>query len=212
MIKRFSDRQEAGLLLARELGQYKDESIVFALPRGGVETAIEVARKLEAPLELVIARKITHRDPEFAVGAITASGLAVWNWSEPIVANNGVWRQAAMQKARKEAKRRETIYLAGHLPLKATGLTAVIVDDGCANGWTMQAAIGEIRQHEPARIVAAVPVVPRATFNRLIGLVDDVVTVLNPDDFQNGVGYHYENFPQSNDEEVMERLAEAGWH
>src|ERR1039458_5750493 len=123
MMKRFSDRREAGLLLANELHQYKDGVIVFAVPRGGVETAVEVARELDAPLELVIACKITYRNPEYAVGGITASGLAVWDRSEPIVANNALWRQTAAREARKEAKRREAIYLAGRLPLKATGLT-----------------------------------------------------------------------------------------
>src|SRR5579875_1118638 len=115
----FADRHEAGRLLARELLEYEGEAVIFALPRGGVETAVEVAARLKCPLGLIIARKIGHpARSEYAVGAVTEKGPAVWN---PEVKSqlDKTWRRQAVQKERAEAKRRRAAYLAGRKAVDA---------------------------------------------------------------------------------------------
>ena len=205
----FIDRRKAGRELADRLAQYKDQAVVLALPRGGVETAVEVAEELEVPLDLVIARKIGHPgNPEYAIGAVTEAGPAIWNEIEYDNLEE-VWRKQAEQEQRREARRRRDEYLADREPVRLKGKTVIIVDDGIATGLTMQAAIGEIRRQNPGKIVVAVPVAPRDVAEELAEQVNDVIVLIDPDDFSGAVGAHYENFPQLEDEDVLNLLAEV---
>ncbi len=205
----FADRREAGRELGRKLLKYKNNATVYALPRGGVETAVEVARQLNAPLDLLIARKIGHPSwPEYAVGAVTETGPVIWNKAEKMSLDR-LWLQQAEAEERSEAKRRRQKYLAGRKPVSASGKTAILVDDGIATGLTMRAAVGEIKKQRPAKIIVAVPVAPQDTIDTLLEEVDDVVILIDPNEFLSAVGAHYENFPQLSDQDVADLLAEA---
>jgi putative phosphoribosyl transferase len=204
----FIDRSEAGRELAQRLHRYRRSAVVLALPRGGVETAFEIAHALDAPLDLLIARKIGHPSwPEYAIGAVTETGPAIWNEAEK-AALDPAWLKQAEAAERAEAKRRRQRYLAGRQPVPVADKTAIVVDDGIATGLTMQAAIRQLKQRQPRRIIVAVPVAPPDTVDELLETVDDVVTLVNPNDFRSAVGSHYENFPQLDDADVT-RLLEA---
>ena len=205
----FLDRHEAGMLLAKKLSDYKNDSVVFALPRGGVETAVEVAHELEAPLDLLISRKIGHPDsPEYAIGAVTETGPAYWNESEKASLDD-LWRKQAEAKERVEAKRRYIIYLTGRDRYSAKGKTAIVVDDGIATGLTMRAAVDELLKQEPAKIVVAVPVAPLDAIDMLLEKVDDVVVLIKPNRFLGAIGAHYSDFPQLSDDDVISLLDEV---
>jgi putative phosphoribosyl transferase len=205
----FVDRREAGQELAAKLKQYGENAVVLALPRGGVETAVEVALDLGVPLDLVIARKIGHPgNPEYAVAAVTEKGPAIWNEAE-FDNLDAVWRRQAENEQRDEAKRRRLEYLADRQPVPLNGKTAILVDDGIATGLTMQAAIAEVRRQKPAKIIVAVPVAPRDTVEELAEQVDGMVVLINPRDFAGAVGSHYDNFSQLTDDDVLALLDEV---
>ncbi|HVS58391.1 MAG TPA: phosphoribosyltransferase family protein [Candidatus Saccharimonadales bacterium] len=202
----FADRHEAGKLLAASLTEYATNTIVFALPRGGVAIGGPVAQELNAPLGLVVARKIGHpSDPEYAVGAVTEIAPAVWNEHERANLDD-TWATQAEAAGRAEVKRRQKIYLAGHRPVSAGGKTAIIVDDGIATGLTMQAAIHEVRQQKPARIVVAAPVASEEAVDILLEEADKVIILDKPQNFLGAVGSHYEEFPQLTDDDVIDIL------
>lgn len=206
VMERFSDRREAGQLLADKLQSYGKYAVVFALPRGGVEIGVEVSAELGTPLELVIARKIGHPlNPEYAIGAVTESGPVIWNEAET-AALDKLWLEQQEAEQRAEARRRREKYLAGHQPISAIGKTAIVVDDGIATGLTMRAAVDEIKQHKPSKIVVAVPCAPRDAVEELRESVDDVIVLTNPDTFVGAVGSYYEHFPQLDDEDVLALL------
>lgn len=205
--KRFRDRAEAGKQLARRLVGYAGPtSVVYALPRGGVVLGAAVARVLEAPLEILIARKVGHpSNPEYAVCAVTESGEPVCNPTE-VPALDAIWLEAAISRERAEAVRRCERYLHGRLPISAAGKTAILVDDGIATGLTMRAAIREMRAQGAARVVVAVPVIPSDTAVVLAREADDVVAVEIPPFFLGAVGAYYDDFHQVTDEEVLALL------
>ncbi len=204
---RYRDRRAAGRELARALRHYASEApIVLALPRGGVVLGAEVARALQAPLDLVIARKIGHPlAPEYAVCALAETGELVCN--EPERAQlSPAWLAQAVEEARHEAARRRAHYRAGHPPAPLTDRVVIIVDDGIATGLTVRAAIQSVRNRHPKRLVLAVPVAPPETAHALAGEVDDLVILEVPVPFLGAVGAYYEDFHQVSDEEVMALL------
>jgi len=193
-------------MLAETLEKYRRAAVVFALPRGGVETAAEVALGLDAPLGLIIARKIGHpSSPEYAVGAVTETGPAVWNEAERASLDD-TWAKQAEAAERSEAKRRRELYLQGRKPVSAKGKTAIIVDDGIATGLTMQAAVQEVKKQNPKQIIVAVPVAPQDSIDTLMEDADEIIVLDNPADFRGAVAAHYENFPQLNDDGVIDLL------
>jgi putative phosphoribosyl transferase len=209
----FEDRTAAGRLLATELARFASERpVVLALPRGGVPIGFEIARALDAPLDLVLVRKIgAPFQPELAVGAVV-------NGSSPeIVLNRDVLEHfqvedsyiaEASRRQLEEIERRRQLYLAGRPKVEVAGRTAIVVDDGIATGATMEAALRATRRREPRRLVLATPVAPPETIDRLRPEVDEVVCLATPESF-GAIGAFYRDFRQLCDEDVIRLLAEA---
>ena len=212
MDSRFRDRFEAGRLLARELESYahRDDVIVLALPRGGVPVGYEVARALDAPLDVFLVRKLgVPGHEELAMGAIASGGARVLN--ESVVQMLGVPDQvldAVAAREMRELRRREGEYRDGRPPPQVAGRTVVLVDDGLATGSTMRAAARALQTQSPRKIVVAVPVAAQETCDEMQTEVDEVVCALTPEPFQ-AVGLWYQDFSQTSDQEVRELLARA---
>ena len=208
--RRFSDRVEAGRLLAEVLtSRVRPPLLVLGVPRGGVVVAAQVAARLAAPLDVVVPRKVgAPGNPELAVGAV-ADG--VWALDEPAIRRLGLDMAAVRAEVARqtvEVARRTAAYRRGLPPLELAGRTAVLVDDGVATGWTCAAAASSVRRAGAARVVLAVPVGPSGLADRLASVVDQVVVLVTPDPYLN-VGQVYEHFPQVDDEEVLGCLAQA---
>jgi putative phosphoribosyl transferase len=204
---RFRDRIDAGRKLAGLLGEYKNQNaVVYALPRGGVPVAMEVARVLNCPLDLIIVRKIGHpMNPEYALGAVTEDGFLVVN-EEELARVDSKWFEAETEKQQQEAKRRRELYLQGRKPISAAGKIAIVVDDGIATGSTMLVAVKKVKREKPAKIVVAVAVSPKETAQRFAEEVDEFVAVTIPEFFWGAIGYYYDDFSQVSDEEIMALL------
>jgi predicted phosphoribosyltransferase len=208
----FQDRRDAGKHLAEKLRAYTDEPdvLVLALPRGGVPVAFEVARRLRAPLDLFLVRKLgVPGQEELAMGAIATGGTYVVN--EEVVRALGIpddVLEAVAAKEQRELVRREQAYRGNRPPPEIGGRTMILVDDGLATGSSMRAAIAALRRRQPARIVVAVPVAAASTCAELAHEVDDLVCAITPEPFY-GVGLWYEDFSQTTDEEVHELLERA---
>lgn len=204
----FRNRVEAGQELVEKLAAYggKKDVVILALPRGGVVVGAEVAKALEAPLDIVVPRKIgAPGNPEYAVGALTETGEAIFNEDERQRVDSK-WLEAEMVKEKKEAERRLKTYRGDRPSPDLTGKTVIIVDDGIATGLTMRAAISSVRARQPSKIIVAVPVAARDSVEMIKREVDEVV-VLDLPFFFGAVGAFYELFPQVDDEEVIKLLA-----
>jgi putative phosphoribosyl transferase len=207
----FEDRREAGRALGAALRQYagRDDVVVLALPRGGVPVAYEVARALEAPLDLFLVRKLgTPGHRELAMGAIASGGVRVLN--DDVVRWYGIPQDAIDAVAREEElepRRRELTYREGREPAPIDGRAVILVDDGLATGSTMRAAVKAVRQRQPSRVVVAVPVGARETCDELSAIADEVVCVRTPEPFS-AVGQWYLDFVQTTDEEVRRLLSD----
>jgi predicted phosphoribosyltransferase len=193
------------------LRQYtgRDDVVVLALPRGGVPVAYEVARALEAPLDLFLVRKLgTPGHRELAMGAIASGGVRVLN--DDVVRWYGIPQDAIDAVAREEElelRRRELTYREGREPAPIDGRAVILVDDGLATGSTMRAAVKAVRQRQPSRVVVAVPVGARETCDELSAIADEVVCVRTPEPFS-AVGQWYLDFDQTTDEEVRRLLSD----
>jgi predicted phosphoribosyltransferase len=210
-LQRFHDRREAGQLLARRLAEYKDRDdvVVFALPRGGVPVAYEIARELGAPLDVFVVRKLgVPWQPELAMGAIAGSGTEVLN-GDVITAYRippHVIRAVAEREAA-ELKRRLEEYRGDRPPVVARDRRVILVDDGLATGSTMRAAVKALRQDQPKEIAVAVPVAALDTCREMQNEVDKIVCLRTPPDFA-AVGRWYEDFSQTTDDEVRDLLSD----
>jgi putative phosphoribosyl transferase len=205
----FKDRHEAGKLLAKELGAYEraEDTIVIALPRGGVVVGYDICLALALPLDVLITRKLgTPWNPELAMGAIAETGYVHMNsdvMREYHVTQAQLDREMESQKS--EIQRRIQRYRGGRAMASLKGKTVILVDDGIATGATFYASIGAMTKQETARLVAAVPVAPPRIVAELKGLVDEVVVLYSTEWFF-GIGQFYEQFPQVDDEEVVGSL------
>lgn len=204
----FKDRRDAGLRLAGRLSEYRDEdAVVLALPRGGVPVGYEVARALNVPLDVFVARKLgAPGQPELAIGAVASGGVRLVN--ERVVWELGVsedWIEAVTEKELAEVGRRMRRFRGEKPEPEVGGRTVILVDDGIATGMTVKAAIRAIREKGPRRIVLAVPVCAEVTADALALEVDGLVCLQTPSDLQ-AIGFWYENFRQLEDEEVIELL------
>ena len=206
---RFRNRFDAGRQLAARLGKYKNRNaVIYALPRGGVPVAREVALALNCPLDLIIVRKIGHPDNlEYALGAVAEDGFLVVDEAE-LAGINQHWFEAEKQRQIQEAKRRREFYLQDRKPVNAAGKIAILVDDGIATGSTMSVAVKKMRRENPEKIVVAVPVAPPDTARIFAREVDEFVSVIIPDVFWGAIGYYYDDFSQVSDAEVVALLKE----
>jgi putative phosphoribosyl transferase len=208
----FSNRAEAGQLLAEKLEKYagRGDVIVLGLPRGGVPVAYEVARRLGVPLDVFIVRKLgVPGFEELALGAIASGGVRVLN--EDVVRalpNANELIESVTTRELAELGRREQIYRDGRPAPDISGRTVILVDDGLATCATMRAAVAALRQLGAAKIVVAVPVGAADTCREIEQEVDETVCAMAPEWFQ-AVGQFYEDFSQTSDDEVRELLARA---
>jgi predicted phosphoribosyltransferase len=204
---RFVDRQEAGKELAMALARYRGrDTVVYALPRGGVVLGFEVARALHASLDLVIARKIGHpHSPEYAVCAVTEKNGLVCNENERAKLDPE-WLDRAVQRERQEAARRRKVYLKNVEHISPRDKTAIIVDDGIATGLSILAALQSVRAQKPRELVVAVPVAPHEIAEMLRSEADTVVILEESENYLGAVGAYYEYFPQVSDMQVIELL------
>src|SRR6059058_637141 len=208
----FENRAEAGRQLAEKLDKYagRDDVIVLGLPRGGVPVAYEVAKRLHAPLDVFIVRKLgVPGFEELAAGAIASGGVRVLN--EDVLralpkADQII--ESVTEKETAELERREKIYRDDRPAPELRDRVVILVDDGLATGATMHAAVKALRQRGAAKIVVAVPVGPPETCREFEDAADEVVCASAPEFFQ-AVGQYYEDFSQTSDEEVRELLARA---
>src|SRR5881397_2820316 len=208
----FSNRAEAGRQLAEKLDKYagREDVIVLGLPRGGVPVAHEVARRLHAPLDVFIVRKLgVPGFEELAAGAIASGGVRVLN--EDVVraipyASEAI--EAVTAKETAELQRREQIYREGRAAPELRDRIVILVDDGLATGATMRAAVKALRQQGAAKIVVAVPVAPPDTCQELAQQADETICLRTPPFFQ-AVGQYYEDFSQTSDDDVRELLSSA---
>jgi putative phosphoribosyl transferase len=203
MMTIFRDREAGGAVLAAALSKYRGKDVVvYGLPRGGVVTAKAVATALEAPLDLILARKLGHPlHREYAVGAIAEDGQVALNEREVAELPPG-WLEREQQAQLREARRRHAVYLGDRAPLPVKGKTAILVDDGIATGYTMKAAILAIRRRGPARVVVAAPVAPPDAASRFAALADEFVVPYTPDGFR-AIGQFYSEFDQVDDDAVV---------
>lgn len=217
---RFTNREQAGEKLAEAVESLvcgdkrvhhvaplpRDEYVVFAIPRGGVVLGVEVANRLHCPLDLVITRKVGHPgNPEYALCVVAEDGHEICNEGE-LSSVDKAWLQEEKKKERAEAKRRRLVYLGDRPRLSVAGKTAIVVDDGIATGMTFIAALREVRELQPARLVAAVPVMPAEFLVKLKKECDEVVCLNIDPAYLGAVGAYYEDFPQVSDEEVVNKL------
>lgn len=209
----FADRVEAGRMLAEKLagGNYENP-VVLALPRGGVPVAAEVAEMLEAPLDLVLVRKIgVPWQPELALAAVVDGPRP------EVVINDDVWQAAGVSdeqfqklKAREiqEIDRRRKAYLQGRERGVIENAAVIVIDDGIATGATVRAALKALRRGKPRKLVLAVPVAPPDTVEKLRREVDEIICLQTPDPFH-AIGVFYHDFTQMSDEDVVEVLAQG---
>ncbi len=204
----FADRRAAGRELASRLAVLAPEQpLVLGLARGGIPVAFEIAQTLDAPLDVLVARKIgAPENPEFGIGAV-AEG-------EPPMIDTETLRwlrisdadlQRAVVRARAEVDARVARYR-GDRPLDVTGRTVIVVDDGIATGGTARAALHAVRAKGPRRLVLAVPVGVPSTLRELAAVADEVVCLAAPEQMR-AVGAWYEDFSQTTDDEVLTLLA-----
>jgi putative phosphoribosyl transferase len=209
----FADRAEAGRLLAERVVALRLAApLVLALPRGGVPVAAEVARALEAPLDVALVRKIgAPYQPELAVGAVADGVEPEVVLNEELVAALGIDPEFIAARASRELatiEQRRSDYAPLRARVDPEGRAVIVVDDGVATGMTMQAALRHLKRRKPARLIAAVPVASREAVEMLQREADEVVCLAAPRDF-GSVGGFYRDFGQVSDEEVAALLRAA---
>lgn len=207
----YSDRSDAGRQLGAALGDLRDDHVVVVgLPRGGVPVAFEVAKALDAPLDVVVVRKLgLPHQPELAMGAVGEGDVRVLN--HEVIGMAGVTIEelvAVEERERAEVERRAQWLRSGRAPELLLGRTVVIVDDGIATGSTARAACQVVRGANPAKVILAVPVAPADWEERMAGAADELIALESPADLH-GVGQFYRDFSQVDDDEVARCLSDA---
>jgi predicted phosphoribosyltransferase len=184
--------------------------VILALPRGGVPVAAEVAAALDAPLDLILVRKIgMPMQPELAMGAVVDGAEPIVVRNDDVIRHAGIAEaefQAACESELAEIDRRRQRYLGGRPRADVAGQVAIVVDDGIATGATMKAALRATRARRPKELVLAVPVAPPDTVDELRPEVDNLICLEMPEMF-GAIGYFYDDFLQVSDEEVIATLA-----
>lgn len=207
----FGNREEAGRKLAGRLERYGDEDpVVLALPRGGVPVGYEISRTLDAPLDVILARKLgAPGQPELAIGAVAPGGVRTIN--ERLVRWLEIpeeWIDSTASREFEEIERRTDLFRKGRPEPDLSDRTVILVDDGIATGMTARAAIRSVRERGARRVVLAVPVCSAETARELASEVDEIVCLKTPEDLL-AIGYWYEDFRQVGYDEVVELLQSA---
>ncbi|MCK4265217.1 phosphoribosyltransferase [Candidatus Babeliales bacterium] len=206
----FKNRKDAGIKLVRKLNNYKNNKdvLVIGLPRGGVIVAYEVAKNLNAKLDIIVVRKIgAPFRPELAIGAITQDGELILD--NELFQSLGVKKEYLDQQVeieKKEAQRRLNLYRKNRSPLQLKDKIIILVDDGIATGSSILVAIKSIKSKQPQKIIVAVPVAPPDIFKKIEKEIDEFICLEIPSCFD-AVGSFYGTFPQTEDEEVIEVLS-----
>ncbi len=209
---RFQNRAHGGRRLGRELARYagRDDVVVLALARGGVPVGFEIARALNAPLDIFLVRKLgVPGEEELAMGALASGGVRVFN--EDLLTRLGVPAAAVddvVAREQGELERRERAYRGARPPLPVAGRTVILADDGLATGASMRAAAMALSRRSPERIVVAVPVGAAEVCARLRDVADEVVCAETPEPLW-AVGNWYDDFSQTTDEEARDLLEKA---
>ena len=206
----FKDRSDAGRKLAKALASYKEQQpVILALPRGGVPVAVEVAAALNAPLDLILVRKIgVPFQPELAMGAVVDGGAPIIVRNEDVIRLAGIDEsefKAICDSELTEIERRRQRYLESRQRADISGHTAIVIDDGIATGATTRAALRATRMRNPKRLVLAVPVAPTDTVAELRSEADDLICLEDHELF-GAIGIYYADFNQVSDDEVIEIL------
>jgi putative phosphoribosyl transferase len=198
------DRIEAGLLLSEKLKKYQNSnSVVLAVPRGGVPVASIIAKSLHLPLDIVLSKKIGHpRNKEFAIGAVSMDSMVIDE--HPDVPKEYIEKEIV--KLRKLMQEKYEIYMGNRKPLDIEGKNIIVVDDGIATGNTLLVSINMLRKRNPAKIIVAVPVIPYDTVSVFEKNTDEFVYLIASKYFR-GVGGFYEDFNQVEDDEVIKLLS-----
>lgn len=205
----FSDRIEAGKKLAERMQKLKNQkdTLILGLPRGGVVIAAEVAKALHLPLDVTCPRKIgAPHNPEYAIGAITETGQGIFD--EEAIVSLGVSQKYLDQEVARQkqiAENRLKLFRKDLPPRNLKNKTVILIDDGLATGSTMKAAIESVKFEGAKAIVVAIPVAPVSTLQEMEPLVDQIICLSSPPLFY-AIGQFYEEFPQVDDEEVVELL------
>ncbi|HLR92205.1 MAG TPA: phosphoribosyltransferase family protein [Atopostipes sp.] len=202
---RFEDRNDAGKKLAKNIQlENPKNTIVLALPRGGVPLGLQISKKHNIPFDVIHSKKIVHPlQTEFAIGALAENGEPILNEQVRI---DQRWIDHDTERVIEEIARRRKLYDSFLTKQTIEGKDVILVDDGIATGMTMFAAIEAVKKQQPNKVVVAVPVIPKETFYQLEDLVDQVIYVDVPDRFQGAVGAYYRYFPQISDKEIQEMI------
>ena len=206
----FKDRSDAGRKLAAALVKYKGQHpVILALPRGGVPVAAEVAAALQAPLDLILVRKIgVPSEPELAMGAVVDGGAPIVVRNEDVIQLAGIDEsefKAVCDSELAEIQRRRQRYLGSRERAVVTGHIAIVIDDGIATGATTRAALRATRMRNPKQLILAVPVAPTESVAEMRQEADEVVCIEDHELF-GAIGFYYRDFQQVSDEEVIQML------
>lgn len=198
-----NDRKEAGILLSERLKKYQNSNtIILAVPRGGVPVGYEIAKRLHLPMDIVLSKKIGHpNNKEYAIGAVSMNSMTLEE--HPEVPQRYI--EDEVIRLRKLLKEKYELYMGNREPIDIQGKNVIVVDDGIATGNTLLASISMLRKKEPAKIIVAVPVLPADVIPVFQRNADEFVYLIAAKYFR-GVGGFYEQFDQVEDEEVIRML------
>ena len=207
----FEDRRDAGRRLAAKLSRFRDERpVVFALPRGGVPVGYEISRKLDAPLDVFVSRKLGAPDqPEFGIGAVAVGGVRILN--RDVIRRLGIpddYVERVTVRELAEVNRRLRYFRGDRPELQVGGRTTILVDDGLATGVTARAAVAALRRRRPRRLILAAPVCAAQTAKIFLAEVDELICLKTPSDL-GAIGFWYRDFEQTPDAEVVQLLEKA---